>query len=339
LLSFAGAVKFFNRLVNRFQRKENEEGKLVFPFVKNRYCGNVQILVYHRVNDEKDPFFPGSPIAVFERQMKYLVSNFNIISLEDAVERMVSKDVADNTVVITFDDGYRDNYLNAFPILKDLSIPATIFLATDSIGSQRVLWHDRVFSAFRETRVEVLDDFGNNSQRYPLSTVEEKLLAQGKFLNFLWSLNDQDRLFWIDFLVEKLQVMDRKEVPGLMLSWEEIRIMHENGISFGSHTMTHPILSKLPLDRAREEIQKSKRVIEERLRTPIRTFAYPKGSGDDFDDSTKRLLKEAGYACAVTTKFGANESDQDLFDLRRATPWDHNVGAFGLRLNYYKFCS
>jgi peptidoglycan/xylan/chitin deacetylase (PgdA/CDA1 family) len=252
---------------------------------------------------------------------------------------MVSKDVADNTVVITFDDGYRDNYLNAFPILKDLSIPATIFLATDSIGSQRVLWHDRVFSAFRETRVEVLDDFGNNSQRYPLSTVEEKLLAQGEFLNFLWSLNDQDRLFWIDFLVEKLQVMDRKEVPGLMLSWEEIRIMHENGISFGSHTMTHPILSKLPLDRAREEIQKSKRVIEERLRTPIRTFAYPKGSGDDFDDSTKRLLKEAGYACAVTTKFGANESGQDLFDLRRATPWDQEICAFGLRLNYYKFCS
>ena len=248
------------------------------------------------------------------------------------MNRMVSEDVPDNTVVITFDDGYRDNYLNAFPILKDLSIPATIFLATDAIGSQRMLWHDRVFSAFRKTSVGVLDGIGNRSQRYPLSTVDEKLFAQREFLKFIWTLNDQERLSWIDFLVERLEVRDRRQEPGLMLSWEEIRLMHQNEISFGSHTVTHPISSKLSLDRAQNNIQNSKAMIEKTLRTPIRTFAYPNGSQDDFDESTKRLLKEAGYLCAVTTKFGVNESDQDLFDLRRATPWDQDVYAFGLKM-------
>jgi peptidoglycan/xylan/chitin deacetylase (PgdA/CDA1 family) len=338
LFFYSGALYLFNRIVNRFQANENKEGKLVFPFLRKRKYGNVQILVYHRVNDDHDRYFSGMPLKVFRKQMEYLADNFNVCSLEEAVERMTRKDIPDNTVVITFDDGYRDNYLSAFPILKELSIPATIFLATDAIGSQRILWHDRVFSAFRRTRVAVLDGFGNYSQRYPLSTVEEKLFAQGAFLKFLWSLDDHEKTFWIDFLVEKLEVTDRKEMPGLMLSWEEVKIMHESGISFGSHTVTHPILSKLSVDRARQEIQESKTVIEQKLRTPIRTFAYPNGRKDDFNESIKNLLKDAGYACALTTKFGTNESDEDLFELRRATPWDLDIYTFGLRLSSYKFC-
>ncbi len=338
LFFYSGALYLFNRIVNRFQPNENKEGKLVFPFLRKRKCGNVQILAYHRVNDDHDRYFSGMPLEAFRKQMEYLADNFNVCSLEEAVERMTRKDVPDNTVVITFDDGYRDNYLSAFPILKDLSIPATIFLATDAIGSQRILWHDRVFSAFRRTRVMVLDGFGNYSQRYLLSTVEEKLFAQGEFLKFLWSLDDHEKTFWIDFLVEKLEVTDRKEMPGLMLSWEEVKIMHESGISFGSHTVTHPILSKLSVDRARQEIQESKTVIEHQLRTPIRTFAYPNGRKDDFNESIKNLLKDAGYACALTTQFGTNESDEDLFELRRATPWDLDIYTFGLRLSSYKFC-
>ena len=339
LLFYAGALKFINRIVNRFQRNENDQGKLVVPFIKNRHCGNIQILVYHRVNDENDPFFSGIPIDAFKRQMEYLASSFNIISLEEAVKRLTKRDVPDNTIVVTFDDGYRDNYVNAFPILRKLSIPATIFLAVDAIGSRRVLWHDRVFSAFRETRVSVLTGFANSSSEYPLNTVAERLLAQQKVLHFIRSLDEEARLSAINALIEKLEVTDRKEVPELMLSWEEVKAMHYNGISFGSHTVTHPILSRLSLERNREEIEKSKSTIEQRLGVRVTTFAYPNGKPNDFAETTKKLLRAAGYICAVTTKFGANECGQDLFELRRATPWDRDACAFGLRLNYYKFCS
>lgn len=338
-LSYVGALKAFNQIANRFGCRRNEDGGLEFPFIKKRRSGNIQILIYHRVNDDNDPFFPGLPINVFRAQMEYLASKFNIVSLEDATERLQKENVPENAVVITFDDGYRDNYTNAFPILKDLRIPATIFLATDAIDSRRVLWHDRVFAAFRESRVNVLKGFGSKSEEYRLGTVEEKLWAQGEALNFIRQHDEQERLLLIDLLIEKLKVPDRKESPGLMLSWEEVREMRNDGLCFGSHTISHPVLSKLSPERSREEVEKSKQIIEERLGTCIQTFAYPNGKEDDFNDETKNLLRDAGYTCALTTKFGTNECGQDLFELRRATPWDQDVRGFGLRLNYYKFSS
>jgi peptidoglycan/xylan/chitin deacetylase (PgdA/CDA1 family) len=124
-----------------------------------------------------------------------------------------------------------------------------------------------------------------------------------------------------------------------MLTWDEVKVMHQRGVSFGSHTVTHPILSKISADEAKKEIDESKRIIEEKLRIPIRSFAYPNGRKEDFSEATKILLREAGYSCALTTIFGANESDQDLLELRRATPWERDIRAFRIKLNYYKFCS
>jgi len=337
-LLYSSVLRLMNPFINIFQLQKNPEGAPAFPFIQKRRSRNFQILSYHRVNNDRDPFFRAVSVDVFEKQMEYLVSHFHVCSLEEAVERMKSKDIPDNTIVITLDDGYKDNYLNAFPIFKKLSMPATIFLATDSIGSGRILWHDRVFSAFRQTKEHFLAWYESNSKGYPLRTLQEKLFAQKEVLKFLRSLDDDKRLFWIDHLVEKLKVEDRKEVPDLMLTWDEVKLMHNYGISFGSHTVTHPILSRLSVDKAQEEIEKSKKSIEEKLGAPVKTFAYPNGSKEDFNRVTKNLLKEAGYICAVTTVFGTNESDQDLFELRREWIWGDYLPGFAMRLNWYKFC-
>jgi peptidoglycan/xylan/chitin deacetylase (PgdA/CDA1 family) len=339
VLSTSQMSRLLNRFVNNFQLKRDEQNTLSFPFIKKRRSGSVQILIYHRVNDQKDQFFPATPTNVFSRQMEYLAHNFNICSLENAIDMMRNKDIPDNAVVVTFDDGYKDNYTTAFPILKSYSIPATIFLTTNAIDSERVLWHDRVFSAFRETRVSLLEEFGDPLIRHPLRTLEEKLYAQQDVLKFLWSLSDHERLFWIDRLMERLRVLDQKSVPDLMLTWDEVRIMYQNGLSFGSHTVTHPILSRLSMDNIRSEIYESKKSMEVNLQTSIKTFAYPNGKQDNYNTITKQIVKEAGYICALTTIFGANQDDQDLFELRRATPWDEDIAAFGARFHYYKFHS
>ena len=122
-----------------------------------------------------------------------------------------------------------------------------------------------------------------------------------------------------------------------MLTWDHVRIMHENDISFGSHTVTHPILSRVPISRARTELCISKRVIEEKLGCPVKTFAYPNGKEEDFNETTKLLLKEAGYICALTTIFGTNECNQDLFALRRGQPWEKDLPTFAVKLQWYKF--
>jgi peptidoglycan/xylan/chitin deacetylase (PgdA/CDA1 family) len=325
--------------VNRWQWQNDYGENRKWPLITKRRHANLQILIYHRVNNEEDAMFPALPVATFRRQMEYLAAHLTALSLEEGVGRLRQKDLPDNAVVVTFDDGYRDNYLNAFPILKELSIPATIFLTTGVIGSKSVIWHDRVFSAFRDTRAASLAGVGGTSKIYPLTTLEGKLLAQREFLQFVRSQKDDERLRWIDWLIEKLQVTDRKLVSGLMLSWEEARRMLGDKIAFGSHTVTHPILSRQSKEEIREELWESKQDIESNLGTRVAAFAYPNGNVEDFDESTKEQLREAGYECAVTTCFGSNDCDQDLFELRRATPWDREIYAFALRFNWFKFAS
>ena len=339
VLFVSGTLKWLNYAANRVRCKRSADGTVEFPFLRRRRSGNLQILIYHRVNDENDPFFTGVPVSLFKAQMEYLASNFCVLPLEEAVERLKRRDVPDNAVVITFDDGYRDNYINAFPLLRSLALPATIFLAVDAIGSRHVLWHDKVFAAFRETRIGVLKGFADGSSVYPLTTLAEKVLAQEKALTFIRSLDEEARAFAVNRLIDKLEVSELRSQPDLMLSWHEVTAMQNGGISFGSHSVTHPILAKVSLERARDEIVRAKQIIEERLGTCVRTFAYPNGRTGDFNQTTKMLLQDSGHVCALTTNFGTNECDQDLFELRRATPWGHDIETFGLRLNYYRLCS
>jgi peptidoglycan/xylan/chitin deacetylase (PgdA/CDA1 family) len=338
ILFSSGTLSLINRFVNSFQTKNNEAGTLSFPFIKKRTSRNLQILGYHRVNDEEDPLFPAVPVRVFERQMEYLAANCCPISLDEAVEGLQKSDLPNNAVVVTFDDGYRDNYVHAFPILKNLSIPATIFLATDAIGTGRVLWHDKVFCAFRATQVAFLEGL-HNQKKYPLRTLEQKILAQSVVLRFLRSLNRNERRIWVDRLLEILEVPRQMMVADLMLSWDDVKVMYQNGISFGSHTVTHPILSKLSPGEAHAEICRSKAIIEEQLQTRVTTFAYPGGRRQEYDDTTKALVRNAGYLCGVTAMFGTNENGHDLYELKRGKPWEEFLPAFAAKLNWYKFCS
>lgn len=338
VLFHTGSLKLMQLILLCFRYGSGPATSNAFYFFKGRERRNCQILVYHRVNDEGDAMFPATPVSTFERQIGYLANNYDVYRLKDIIERIKHRDVPPNAIVITFDDGYYDNYTNAFPILTKYSVPATIFLATEVIGSGKLLWHDKVFSAFRDTRVECLEDyFGAGA--YPLKTREEKLAAQGHVLRVLFSLNDDERVVWVERLIEKLKAGDvnNSDTSNLMLSWENVAKMQTGGIDFGSHSVTHPILSRVSISQLRSEIFESKRIIEEKLERPVVSFAYPKGGVGDFNQTTKTLLKEAGYHCALTTIFGANSAGQDLFELRRGAPWEPDVSTFAMKILWYGF--
>ena len=323
---------------NKYCLRLTKKGKFSLPVVRRRRTNNLQILLYHRVNDGRDPFFSGTPVAVFDQQMELLALHYQVLPLEEAIERLKSHDLPDNAVAITFDDGYRDNYENAFPILQKYSLPATIFLATAAIGSGRTLWHDRVFSAFRETNVPMLSGIGPIRESYPLRSIAEKLHAQSRVLTFLRSLGHGERLAWIETLVAVLQVKDYQADQHLMLTWDDVRAMQRQRISFGSHTVNHPILATLSEQQVVWEIEESKQTIEREIGVPVRTFAYPNGREVDFSERTKALVREAGYDCGLSTIFGANDNSHDLFALRRGCPWEEDLPVFALKLSYYKLC-
>lgn len=336
---WSGLLPALDRLASILQPAGGGEQALRFAFLKRRTCRPVQILTYHRVNDDRDPFFPGTPTKTFSAQMGYLADRCHVYSLTEAAQRLASNDVPENAVVVTFDDGYRDNYTHAFPILKERGIPATVFLATGVIGNGQVLWHDRVFSAFRETRQPALSEYHPDVPFHTLCTIEDKLIVQHAVLRVLRLMNEEDRSSWIARLAERLAVDERAQDLELMLNWEHVKEMRRAGVSFGSHTVSHPILSRLSRDQMRVQIVDSCTDIHRHLGERPQVFAYPNGGKDDFNEVTKDLLQEAGYICAVTTIFGANSHGQDPFELRRGQPWEEHLPTFATKLSWYRFVS
>ena len=300
---------------------------------------NAQILIYHRVNDEGDPYFGGIPVALFERQIAYLAANYHVMPLDDLVGAAREGALPPRAVAITLDDGYRDNYVHAFPIFQRHRIPASIFLTTAAIGSDRPIWHDDVFSAFRDTRADSLAPFGPRGITGLLSTVPDRLRVQQEVLGYLRSISDEERAAGVLRLRGALGVGPVPPAPGLMLSWDEVREMARGGVRFGSHTVTHPILSRVDGERAKRELVESKARIEDELKSAVTGFAYPNGTRADYTPETKELLRDAGYAYAVTTIAGTNDRTTDPYELRRATPWEEDIFAFGARMLYNKWRS
>ncbi len=339
LLYHLGFFALLNRLVDCKQRKCSERQLLGFPWVQKRRSRPIQILMYHGIDDAWSPFLPPVPISRFRNHLEYLATYCHVLTLEEAVERLNCGDVPHRAVVITIDDGYRDSYVNAFPILKEMGIPATVFLATSGIGTGNILWHDRACWMISQTSVPYLDGFGSR-HRYELDTREGKRAAQDGVLWYLRSLDDQCRIQAIESLSSHLEVSGNPDPDSrLMLNWNEVKEMHRAGIRFGAHTVNHPILSKISLTAVVNEIRDSKETIESYVGDPVTTFAYPSGRPEDFNSKIKQIVQDEGFACAVSTVGGPNYEGDDLFDLKRVGYWDQESGLFGLRFEYSRFCA
>lgn len=307
----------------------------LFP-VQRRGEPVCHIFQYHRVNDDADPFLGALPLNTFRAQMEYLAATFPVLTL-DQVAKGEFPNRHRYSVVITFDDGYRDNFVCAFPILKSLGIPATVFLATGYVEAGQLPWYDQVRVAFKlTTRAQFsVADLGGPSGS--LSGLGERLQSCERTLGWLRGVAEGERAPALNEIFRTLGVAADLNLPNQMLRWEDIRQMAKHNITFGAHTVTHPVLSKIPAARLQREILGSKRTIENRLQTPVSHFAYPFGQPADFNAQAKESVRDAGFKTAVTTVWGVNEPNDDPFELRRFTPWDSNPADFKMKLDWYRF--
>lgn len=269
----------------------------------------VAILMYHRVSAANDGWSlePLSP-QTFERQIEYFCRKYEILDLGELVQFIQQgKSLPQKAVVITFDDGYKDNYLYAYPILKKYHIPATIFLTTGHINTGKLFWWDKVSYVIQQTNVGQLnvDELGN----YPLQSELDKSHASFIITEKLKKLPEERK----DCLIGKLLSISQVDIPPdlgkeLILSWDEVREMNSNGISFGAHSVNHPILTNLPLEQAKWEIIQSKKDIEERICKEVITFSYPNGN---FSPEIAKFIQESGFSCAVSILPGKPISSKD----------------------------
>lgn len=293
------------------------------------------ILLYHRVNPDDDPLFPSTAVTVFAAQMEYLARTFRVLPLIEIIDRIhQGKGLEPLTIAVTFDDGYRDNYTHAHPVLKKYRLPATVFVATGFTGSNKLMWNDRLARAVRSTDQErVCVSVAGREWALPLKTREDKVTSLNTVLEFLKTCPDDQKMKLLDDLVARLQI-GKAGQERLMLDWDELRLMSREGWDIGSHTMSHPILTRIGLSAAAEELQRSKRLIEQELQRPASLLAYPNGKRTDYNQDIKVAAKNAGYVGAVTTLRGINRSDPDFFELRRWSVWEDHLPTLACKLRY-----
>ena len=265
-------------------------------------------LMYHRLVSEEDYAKACGterifqvPVDEFEKQIKYLAKSATIISLSDLVDKYYRNEpIPPGTVCITFDDGYKDNYTFAYPILLKYGATATVFLTTGYIGNKETFSSHKTAFALWNTGVKKfhLDSIGNFNLKYP----QDRLSAINKIGDVIKYLPEEERNRLTDSLLAKLNIKFPVSLQeNLMLTWEEIGGMHRDGIEFGAHTVTHPILSRVPLATAKKEIASSKRAIEQNLQHPCTLFAYPNGTSRDVNEDSIEIVKNSGFTSAVST--------------------------------------
>ena len=223
---------------------------------------------------------------------------------------------------MTVDDGHRDFFEVAYPVFSSHGIPVTVYVVTDFLDRRLWLWVDQVRYAFRHSNLRnvrmELDE--GEALQFDLGTEEQQRSAARETCDALKLLRNEQRLTALARLSDWLQVQIPDQPPGGCepLAWDEVRIMARNGVEFGAHTRTHPVLSRVtsPTELA-AEIAGSKRRIEEVLDSPVRHFCYPNGSKRDISPEAVEAVRQAGFDTAVTTESGINAMGDDLFLLRR----------------------
>ncbi len=281
--------------------------------------GQGLVLRYHRIGHHG----LGVPAEEFEAQLRFLASRCHVMAAgEMAAALAEGTPLRPNAVAITFDDGYEDNCSAALPILKSNGLKATFFVTAGWIGTEKVLWWDRLHDYIRQAAA-----LGARPMEYDdlPKPVAAALAAGGADLERNLAaalrgtpLSPEETDATVERIAAALGADVADPQPYRPMSWGQVRELREAGMEIGSHTMLHARLGAVPAERAFEELEQSRQTIERELGAAISLVAYPGGSHNrDVID----LVQEAGYTAAFTTESGPVRPGDDPLRLCRVGVW------------------
>jgi peptidoglycan/xylan/chitin deacetylase (PgdA/CDA1 family) len=256
---------------------------------------------------------------VFRNQINYLKQHFNIVSLSEAATLLENDCVTTPTAVITFDDGYQNNYDCAFSILREENVPATIFLTPNLIDTDQSIWTGTLHNALSYTQKPSLCwrnttyDLSSRDKRYAaLCSVKSQLKKES-----LSEINRQMEII-IALLSDAEPIRINKNSPYRILDTASIHAMLDSGlIEFGAHTLNHPILSNLSFLEQEQEILQSIEMVERITQKPCDFFAYPNGSRTCYNSDSISILENSRIKAALTTIEGTCSHTTPLMEWQR----------------------
>lgn len=277
----------------------------------SRFCrGQGTILMYHRIVDSKqsssNAFDPNLELLVkleeFDRQMKYLKSNYRCIGLTESVEKLRKGGLEEKSVVVTFDDGHRDNLTLALPILKKYEVPATFFITTGLIEKSFPLWwyeQEDILKTVKRLAIE----WDGKILSWNLTDSSEKAQAFDSMNKLFKQMHPKAQELFMERVRSAAGMPPASPVEAM--TWQEIKEIEADPlITIGAHTQDHRVLSQLNRDELRGEVLGSKNILEEKLHHEVLHFAYPFGGRGEADRREFNAAKKSGFRSAVTTRPG-----------------------------------
>lgn len=291
----------------------------------SRFTGNgAAIVMYHSVQDDPRAQFDflGGIIhstEVFRGQMEIVARHFNPATIDDLLHFVRGeKELPPRSVVVTFDDGYADNYDVARPVLDKLGIPAVFYVVIDCLDRQILPWPAQLRHIFLTAQARSWNDAAGNC--WPLGIHEQRLEAYAEAARLCAKLSGDARTIVLDSFLSELQAQAINSSQPMM-TWEQVRSLDRNGHTLGSHTMSHPSVAQLRPEDAQIEFSASKRRLEEEIGKSVVHFSYPcPAVQPHWADHTVSLSREAGYHTAVTTRGGLVRKGDNSLMLQRIRP-------------------
>jgi len=275
------------------------------------YCARVipmlRILAYHRVAQLRDTLAVDSRTVSatpegFAQQMEHLARFYRVVSMPEVLEAVEKRTSLPNrAVLITFDDAYADFAEIAWPILKEFRLPATMFVPTDYPDQpERAFWWDRLYQAFAATsRTQInVSPLG----QLPLLPPNQRRRSLRRIQNYVTTIPHSEAMSLVDSLCAELGLSCAQ--GSSVLTWKQLRELAREGLTLGSHTRTHPIMTHITPEQMREEVRGSQEALQREIGACLPIFCYPNGN---HNDAVLTVLRDQGIRIAFTTLSGLNK--------------------------------
>lgn len=289
--------------------------------------GQPCLLTFHGLRADDDPGLLDpdlhTPVSVFRNLCRHLAAHYRVLPLGKIVSAFDDGlPLPDGAAAITFDDGYASNHDLAWPVLREFGLPATVFLTTGFVDREEQLWFHRLETALASAGSDAVEiEIGGKLLILPLKSLDHRRAAFAMLAREIKLLPQESMSTAVSRIERQLRPQAGRDLrldTLRPLTWEQARQMHRSGlIEFGAHTRRHFILSRCPPAAAEREIRHSRDRIAAELGSLPELFAYPNGQPEDHTPATARMLREAGFAAAVTMSPGFITPGCDRFALPR----------------------